>query len=188
WVDVRPDQIERALAFIQKHQSGQMQLAEAVSTALAPTTLDGVQVTTVEASGWIEGLLEDIRGGARAEVSPQPEGFHGTLRGYQQRGVAWLATLQRYNLGALLADDMGLGKTPQVIALLLERGSGPSLVVCPTSVVGNWRHELGRFAPGLKVLVHHGSDRAMGEELAVAALQHDVVLSTYSLLHRDEVA
>jgi SNF2 family DNA or RNA helicase len=188
WVDVRPDQIERALAFIQKHQTGQMHLADALSTALAPTTLDGVQVATVEASGWIEGMLEDIRQGARAEVAAQPDGFEGVLRGYQQRGVAWLATLQRYNLGALLADDMGLGKTPQVIALLLERKSGPTLVVCPTSVVGNWRHELGRFAPSLKVLVHHGADRAAGEELAVAAVQHDVVLSTYSLLHRDEAS
>jgi SNF2 family DNA or RNA helicase len=187
WVDVRPDQIERALAFIQKHQSGQMPLAEAVSTALAPTTLDGVQVASVEASGWVEGLLEDIRGGARVEIPPQPDGFHGTLRGYQQRGVAWLATLQRYNLGALLADDMGLGKTATLIALLLvEHRSGPTLVICPTSVVGNWRHELSRFAPHLRVLVHHGADRAAGDELATAAGQHDVVLSTYSLLHRDE--
>ncbi|HEY2594615.1 MAG TPA: SNF2 helicase-associated domain-containing protein, partial [Chloroflexota bacterium] len=121
WVDVRPDQIERALAFIQKHQSGrEMQLTEALSTALAPTTLDGVHIAEVEASGWIDGLLEDIRQGARAkEVPESPEGFEGTLRRYQQRGVAWLATLQRYNLGALLADDMGLGKTAQVIALLL---------------------------------------------------------------------
>jgi SNF2 family DNA or RNA helicase len=189
WVDVRPDQIERALAFIQKHQSGHMQLADAVSTALAPSTLDGVQVQAVEASGWIEGLLEDIRQGPRAEVPAQPEGFEGTLRRYQQRGVAWLATLQRYNLGALLADDMGLGKTAQIIALLLQRnGEQPSLVICPTSVVGNWRHELGRFAPRLRVLVHHGADRAAGEELAVQAAQHDVVLSTYSLLHRDEAA
>jgi SNF2 family DNA or RNA helicase len=190
WVDVRPDQIERALAFIQKHQNGrEMQLTEALATALAPTTLDGVQVAEVEASGWIDGLLEDVRKGARADEVPEtPEGFHGTLRGYQQRGVAWLATLQRYNLGALLADDMGLGKTAQVIALLLveRNGSGPTLVICPTSVVGNWRHELGRFAPSIRVLVHHGAERAAGEELVAAAGQHDVVLSTYSLLHRDE--
>jgi superfamily II DNA or RNA helicase len=188
WVDVRPDQIERALAFIQKHQSGEMQLAEALSTALAPSALDGVQVANVEASGWIEGLLEDLRQGSRAEVAAQPPGFEGTLRGYQQRGVAWLATLQRYNLGALLADDMGLGKTAQIIALLLGRRGGSTLVICPTSVVGNWRHELARFAPQLSVLVHHGADRAMGEDLAAAAAQHDVVLSTYSLLHRDEAA
>jgi SNF2 family DNA or RNA helicase len=192
WVDVRPDQIERALAFIQKHQSNrELQLVDALSTALAPTTLDGVQIAAVDASGWIDGLLADIRKGARAEQVPaQPDGFEGTLRGYQQRGVAWLATLQRYNLGALLADDMGLGKTPQVIALLLSERNrvGPTLVVCPTSVVGNWRHELGRFAPGLNVQVHHGPERASGDELVTAVGSADVVLSTYSLLHRDEEA
>jgi SNF2 family DNA or RNA helicase len=186
WVDVRPDQIERALAFIQKHQGGQMQLADALSTALAPTTLDGVAVAAVEASGWVEALLEDVRTGARIDVAEEPDGFQGTLRPYQKRGVAWLSTLQQYGLGALLADDMGLGKTAQLIALLLQRPSRPTLVICPTSVVGNWRHELARFAPGLRVLVHHGAARASGDELALAAAQHDVVLSTYSLLHRDE--
>jgi SNF2 family DNA or RNA helicase len=186
WVDVRPDQIERALAFIQKHQAGQMQLADALSTALAPTTLDGVAVAAVEASGWIEALLEDVRAGARIDVADEPDGFNGILRPYQKRGVAWLSTLQQYGLGALLADDMGLGKTAELIALLLKRPSRPTLVICPTSVVGNWRHELARFAPGLRVLVHHGSARASGDELALAAAQHDVVLSTYSLLHRDE--
>ncbi|HEV7664959.1 MAG TPA: DEAD/DEAH box helicase, partial [Chloroflexota bacterium] len=187
WVDVRPDQIERALAFIQKHQAGQMNLAEAVSTALAPTTLDGVPVAAVEASGWVEALFEDVRKGTRVDVVDDPPGFEGTLRGYQKRGVAWLATLQHYNLGALLADDMGLGKTAQLIALLLQRGQGPTLVICPTSVVGNWRHELARFAPRLKVLVHHGAARASAVDLVAAANEHDVILSTYSLLHRDEV-
>ena len=188
WVDVRPDQIERALAFIQKHQTGRMQLAEALSTALAPTTLDGVPVAVVEASGWVDALLEDLRQGTKVEVAEQPPGFEGTLRPYQKRGVGWLATLQHYNLGALLADDMGLGKTAQLIALLLQRTGRPTLVICPTSVVGNWRHELARFAPRLTVLVHHGAGRASGEELSVAAVQHDVVLSTYSLLHRDEAS
>jgi SNF2 family DNA or RNA helicase len=110
WVDVRPDQIERALAFIQKHQAGQMQLGEALSTALAPTTLDGVSVAAVEASGWIEALLADVRKGEKIAVAEEPDGFDGILRPYQKRGVAWLATLQHYGLGALLADDMGLGK------------------------------------------------------------------------------
>ncbi len=188
WVDVRPDQIERALAFIQKHQGGQMQLAEALSTALAPTTLDGVQVASVDATGWIDALLQDVQSGTPTEIADEPAGFVGALRTYQKRGVSWLATLQRYGLGALLADDMGLGKTPQVIALLLREPSRPTLVICPTSVVGNWRHELARFAPELKVLVHHGAGRATRDELGVAALQHDVVLSTYSLLHRDEAS
>jgi SNF2 family DNA or RNA helicase len=188
WVDVRPEQIERALSFIQKHQGGEMRLAEALSTALAPTTLDGVSVAAVEASGWIEALLDDVRQGTQVEIAEEPQGFEGTLRPYQKRGVAWLASLQRYGLGALLADDMGLGKTAQLIALLLQRGSGPTLVICPTSVVGNWRHELARFAPGLRVLVHHGSARASGDEFPTAAASHDVVLSTYSLMHRDEAS
>lgn len=188
WVDVRPDQIERALAFIQKHQGGQMELAEALSTALAPTTLDGVQVAEVDASGWIDDLLRDVQNGAHTEIEDEPPSFVGQLRGYQKRGVTWLGTLQRYGLGALLADDMGLGKTAQIIALMLRAPTRPTLVICPTSVVGNWRHELARFAPNLKVLVHHGPGRAAGEELEGAALEHDVVLSTYSLLHRDEAS
>jgi superfamily II DNA or RNA helicase len=78
--------------------------------------------------------------------------------------------------------------TAQVIALLLQAPSRPTLVICPTSVVGNWRHELARFAPELKVLVHHGAGRAGEDELPIQAMQHDVILSTYSLLHRDEVS
>jgi superfamily II DNA or RNA helicase len=188
WVDVRPDQIERALAFIQKHQTGRMQLGEALATALAPTDLDGVPVATVEATGWIDDLLHEIQQGSRVDLDEEPAGFEGVLRPYQKRGVAWLATLQQYSLGALLADDMGLGKTAQVIALILQRSARPTLVICPTSVVGNWRHELTRFAPSLKVLVHHGAARASGEELPAEAARYDVVLSTYSLLHRDEAS
>jgi len=86
---------------------------------------------------------------------------------------------------------MGLGKTIQVIALVLrakEEGalSGPVLLVCPTSVVGNWRREIGRFGPSLKVMVHHGADRLSGHEFAAQASACDVVITTYSLVHRDE--
>jgi superfamily II DNA or RNA helicase len=188
WVDVRPEQIERALAFIRKHQQHEMSLGEALATALAPRTLDGVPVAAVETDGWVEQLLADLREGAN-QTPPEPVGLNGTLRPYQQRGVAWLATLRRYGLGALLADDMGLGKTLQTISLLLtERPERPTLVVCPTSVVGNWRREIERFGPSLRVLVHHGAGRATGDTLAAAVAEHDVVLSTYSLLHRDETS
>ncbi|MGC9171221.1 MAG: SNF2-related protein, partial [Thermoproteus sp.] len=88
-------------------------------------------------------------------------------------------------LGAILADDMGLGKTVQAIAYILGRGRGPSLIICPTSIVGNWRRELERFAPSLRVMVHHGPSRLSGEEFAEEARRHSVVLSTYSLLPRD---
>ncbi|HYY89284.1 MAG TPA: DEAD/DEAH box helicase, partial [Chloroflexota bacterium] len=189
WVDVRPDQIERALAFIQRHQSARLELGEALATALAPTTLDGVPVAEVQTTGWLDSLLQDVAQGAAVEPAADPAGFQGHLRPYQQRGLSWLATLRRYRLGALLADDMGLGKTAQVIGLVLKGPLvGPTLVICPTSVVGNWRHEIARFGPRLRVLVHHGATRAAGAELAMAAEQHDVVLSTYALLHRDEAS
>jgi SNF2 family DNA or RNA helicase len=114
----------------------------------------------------------------------------GQLRPYQKVGVSWMDALRRFGLGACLADDMGLGKTIQVIALLLQhtkpgKSRKPSLLICPTSVVGNWRHELSRFAPGLRVLVHHGAERTR-EGLADEVAQHDIVISTYALLPRDE--
>jgi len=113
---------------------------------------------------------------------PVPGAFHGELRPYQHRGFSWLVTLGRLGLGACLADDMGLGKTVQVIAYLLARGQqhGPHLVVCPTSVLGNWAREIKRFAPELRVLTHHGLYRNPRRFAG-----HDVVLTTYGLLSRD---
>ncbi|MFZ5824567.1 MAG: DEAD/DEAH box helicase [Bacillota bacterium] len=146
---------------------------------------------TVEATGegWVLDLLERLREPAKIEPIPAPAGLHARLRPYQERGYHWLAFMRRFGLGACLADDMGLGKTIQVIALLLyEREEGwtdrPTLLICPVSLVGNWRRELAKFAPSLKVLVHHGSGR--GESFAERALAHDVVITTYTLVARDE--
>jgi SNF2 family DNA or RNA helicase len=118
---------------------------------------------------------------------PPPPALQATLRPYQVRGFSWLAGLVRLGLGACLADDMGLGKTIQTIALLLHRRAGaPALLVCPTSVVGNWRREIARFAPNLRVLVHQGPQRAAGPAFAAAARAHDLVITSFSLLARDE--
>jgi SNF2 family DNA or RNA helicase len=117
-----------------------------------------------------------------------PDGFEGTLRPYQARGMSWLHFLGRWGFGACLADDMGLGKTVQALALiqhLRETGhGGPVLLVCPTSVIANWQREAARFTPALRVLVHHGGKRVRGG-FAAAAAEHDVVISSYALLHRD---
>jgi superfamily II DNA or RNA helicase len=122
-------------------------------------------------------IIQALREPPEAKV---PAGFRGTLRPYQVRGYSWLATLGRLGLGACLADDMGLGKTVQLIAHMLERRGRPHLVVCPTSVLGNWRREINRFAPDLKVHVHHGVDRRFH-----AARRADIVLTSYGLLVRD---
>ena len=129
--------------------------------------------------------LKDFKG--LENVQP-PAGLECQLRPYQQFGLSWLQFLREYGLGGILADDMGLGKTVQTLAhLLLEKEAGrldkPALVVAPTSLMGNWRREAERFAPDLKVLVLHGPDR---HEQFGTISGHDLVLTTYPLLVRDE--
>jgi hypothetical protein len=193
WVLLQPDQIEAAIAFWEKKRlQGEMPLRDALGVALgAASEVGGLPLHGVKASGWLDELLRQLQAGDRLQELPPPRGFVGQLRPYQVRGFSWLAFLRKWGLGACLADDMGLGKTIQAIALLLrerqqaEDGLGPALVICPTSVVGNWKREIQRFAPGLRVMVHHGSERASGEEFVAAARQHDVVVSTYGLARRD---
>ncbi|WP_448681976.1 DEAD/DEAH box helicase [Pseudomonas nicosulfuronedens] len=116
-----------------------------------------------------------------------PKGLQAQLRPYQAQGLAWMQSLRELEFGGILGDDMGLGKTLQVLAhLLTEKHAGrlaaPALVVMPTSLVANWQDEAARFAPQLKVLTLHGSDRH--KELANLE-QYDLLLSTYALLPRD---
>ena len=149
---------------------------------------EDLEVVGVDASAvpWLSSLLDDALHATVAPV-PTPPGFVGALRPYQERGTGWLTFLSRLGLGACLADDMGLGKTAQLIAtLLIDPTDGPTLVVSPVSVLGNWERELARFAPALTVLVHHGPDRHGDDEtFADRAAAHDVVLTTYSLVARD---
>ena len=156
----------------------------------------------VVADGWLGTALERLRGIDPVEDVKEPEGFVGRLRPYQRRGVGWLSFLRRLGLGACLADDMGLGKTIQAIALLLHsrhlaEGQGecrngqaesqnqPALLICPTSVVANWRHEIEKFAPGLRLLLHHGSGRLNGEAFRSALSQHDMVITSFGIARRD---
>ena len=190
WVELRPDKIEQAITFWEKQaRSAELSAEEALPLALGTEEVGGLPVLEVDAEGWVADLLGRANGEATLAPLDTPHTFVGRLRPYQERGAGWLTFLADCGLGACLADDMGLGKTPQYIAFLLnrrERGPRtPSLLVCPTSVVGNWRHELERFAPGLRVYVHHGSGRRGGAEFAAAAAEHDLVVTSYALVHRD---
>ncbi|WP_367306584.1 DEAD/DEAH box helicase [Alicyclobacillus acidocaldarius] len=125
--------------------------------------------------------------GRDVEPEPPPASFRGALRHYQERGYAWLIQLRKLGIGGCLADDMGLGKTVQMIAYWLwvkERGeaSGPHLLVCPTSLVANWKAEIERFAPDLSVYVHHGPSRNLDRAFADPV---DLVITTYGTLLRD---
>jgi superfamily II DNA or RNA helicase len=116
-----------------------------------------------------------------------PASLRAELRPYQREGVAWLQHLREHGAGGVLADDMGLGKTLQTIThVLTEKEHGrldrPAMIVTLTSLVGNWRRELERFAPTLTVAIHHGADRHDRiDELA----SHDVIITTYPLVARD---
>ncbi|MBW7461789.1 ATP-dependent helicase, partial [Paenibacillus sepulcri] len=105
-------------------------------------------------AAWIGKLSES----SELPLVEKPAAFHGELRHYQLQGVSWLAFLRKFGIGGCLADDMGLGKTIQFTAYLqhvMEHGGlGPSLLICPTYVIGNWEKELERFAPSLRLHVH----------------------------------
>ena len=134
---------------------------------------------------------EALRDLSKLPPAPIPPHFHHQLRPYQRIGAAWLWHLFRHQLGGVLADEMGLGKTLQALALLCavqesSRRPGarpePSLVVCPASLVENWRREASRFAPGLKLFVHHGNQRLTN---ASAAAGYDLIVTSYGTLARD---
>ncbi|CAM3921954.1 DEAD/DEAH box helicase [Mesobacillus zeae] len=121
---------------------------------------------------------------------PLPAGLNGELRPYQKLGMNWLLFLRQYGFGAVLADDMGLGKTIQLISYLLgvkeqEKELSPALIICPTSVLGNWQKEIERFAPELNVHLHYGAGRIKGEKLTDTLQDADIVLTSYGLTHLD---
>jgi SNF2 family DNA or RNA helicase len=189
WVHMTAEEIHAALD-LWRTKKGATPVRDVLRIALgATTTLGPLAVEGLEATGWIDDVLKRLEGHTGFQDLPPPPGLQATLRPYQQRGYSWLAFLRAWGLGACLADDMGLGKTVQTLCLLLaERRAGderPALVVCPTSVIGNWQREAERFTPGLKALVHHGVGRGRGEAFLKAAREHAVVITSYALLLRD---
>ncbi|HSU80175.1 MAG TPA: DEAD/DEAH box helicase, partial [Candidatus Angelobacter sp.] len=119
-----------------------------------------------------------------------PSGLNGELRPYQKKGYGWLVNLRNKGVGGCLADDMGLGKTIQTITYLLNRGPSaskgvPALIICPTSVMGNWAREIGQFAPDLSVVLHHGANRLEAEAFQKELSETDVVITSYTLAVRD---
>jgi SNF2 family DNA or RNA helicase len=191
WVCVDTDQLARGLAFLKRKPTGQKTAAEILALAAShPDDQDTpLPVIAVRADGWLGELL----GGTLAtsmHTVPTPEGFGAELRPYQQRGLSWLAFLSSLGLGACLADDMGLGKTVQLLALEAAHRAenpnpGPTLLLCPMSLVGNWQREAAKFAPDLRVYAHHGRERLLGEQLRERLDNTDLIVTTYATATRD---
>lgn len=194
--------IEELTAALDNPSSGEISLKELRELNLTAETTDPIAVTGHD---WQVSL---IGGAIRHELPaprriPIPANVTASLREYQRRGVDWMYWMARQGLGAVLADDMGLGKTLQLLALeAAERDSsereptvvesvgqvgkvGPSLVIAPTSVVGNWAREAKKFTPHLKILVHHGTERKKDQEFLGTVTDYDIVITSYGVASRD---
>lgn len=192
WVELRPQDIKTAQTFFTTRKD---QMALSLEDALRFSTgdtqvIEKLPVVSFEASGALQELIGALSNNQAIAPLPTPAAFKGQLRPYQERGAAWLSFLERWGLGACLADDMGLGKTVQFIAFLLhlkeqDALENPTLLVCPTSVLGNWEREVNKFAPSLKILQYHGDKRPKGKAFLEAVKKHDLIVTSYSLLHRD---
>ncbi|MFJ3515809.1 DEAD/DEAH box helicase [Streptomyces sp. NPDC090131] len=186
WVLVDPAEARRARA----RQDRTIAAADALAAVLTGSAeIDGRRVD-VEATGPLEGLRARLTADPQeADALGAPPELRATLRDYQLRGLRWLARMTSLGLGACLADDMGLGKTVTLIALHLHRNrpedpgtgtatgtAGPTLVVCPASLLGNWQREIEKFAPGTPVRRFHGPGRSL------AGLTGGFVLTTYGTM------
>ncbi|MDH6218032.1 superfamily II DNA or RNA helicase [Streptomyces pseudovenezuelae] len=181
WVLVDPREVRRA----HSRQERKITPVEALGAALTGSAEADGQLVDVLPTGWLAALRERLADPEAQEPVAQPAALAATLRDYQRRGLSWLARMTSLGLGCCLADDMGLGKTITLIALHLHRqteeaAAGPTLVVCPTSLLGNWQREIERFAPGTPVRRFHGARRSLE-----GVVDGEFVLTTYGTMRLD---
>ena len=192
WVELRATDVRAAQTFFaSRKEQMTLSLEDALRLASGDSQMiEKLPVVNFEATGQLQDLLNTLSDNQAVSAIATPATFRGQLRPYQALGAGWLAFLERWGLGACLADDMGLGKSIELIAFLLhlqEKNSleAPTLLVCPTSVLGNWEREVKKFGPTLKVLLHHGDKRAKGKAFAAAIKGKDLIVTSYSLVFRD---
>ena len=187
WVELDRDKMQEMLAFWRQHgqETAEMSIQDLLQRTASDDTFE------VDRGDALAEMLGRLRDRSRLEPIADLPGLKAELREYQKRGVAWLRFLEGLGLNGCLADDMGLGKTMQVIARLVqERDSGeipaPTLLVAPTSVLGNWKKEVERFAPHLPTLIHHGPEREQdAAAFRTAVAGQALVITSYALVRRD---
>ncbi|MDQ1479406.1 MAG: hypothetical protein QOI44_267, partial [Actinomycetota bacterium] len=185
WVALDQVDLKAAAEALAEKGTKQLTGAEMLRLALGLDESPLSGRVSIEGGGWAADLLAAAEKIA-TEPALTPSGFVGDLRSYQAEALAWLGFLDSVGLGGCLALDMGLGKTPTMLAHVLGNAeAGPTLVIAPPAVVGNWMAEAQRFTPDLRVVVHHGASRAAPEEIAAEVADADVVVTTYGTAVRD---
>ncbi|MFM2311699.1 MAG: hypothetical protein RLZZ04_975, partial [Cyanobacteriota bacterium] len=200
WMELDRDKMQEFLEFWQAHGDEKPKM----------TMLEFLQRSAEAGDDWevehdesLSEMMEKLQDKSQFEPVDDLEQLQGTLREYQKRGVSWLSYLEQLGINGCLADDMGLGKSIQVIARLVQEREFvsqvnkkskqkaspqllPTLLIAPTSVVGNWLREIAKFAPQLKARVHHGSDRLQDlSEFKADCLQQDIVITSFTLARKD---
>ncbi|MEO0686136.1 MAG: DEAD/DEAH box helicase, partial [Cyanobacteria bacterium J06649_11] len=191
WMELDRDKMQQLLEFWQQNADEQPEMTLLEFLHKSAEAGDEWEIEHDEALSAMMAKLQD-----KSQLEPVSEltNLEGTLREYQKRGVSWLDYLERLGLNGCLADDMGLGKSVQVIARLIqekeqveEENNLTTLLIAPTSVVGNWQKEIAKFAPHLKTMVHHGGNRIQATtEFKAACKENDVVISSFTLARKDE--
>ncbi|GER86100.1 helicase [Dictyobacter vulcani] len=189
WMELDREKMQQMLEFWQTHQNESTEISLMDMLKLGAQGADDLEW---EYDQSLQDMLSQLDNKNTIAPIDDPVALQGTLREYQKRGVAWLHYLESLGLNPCLADDMGLGKTLQVIACLLKEREGgesvgPTMIIAPTSVLGNWRKEIERFAPKLQVLVHQGGTRPKDKQAFLEMYQEqDVVLTSFALARLDE--
>jgi SNF2 family DNA or RNA helicase len=215
WMVLDQSKMKQMLEFWKKQQESQPELTLTELIKLSTTDNNEVELL-VDHDRTLMEMIRRLQDKTQLQEIADPAQFQGTLRPYQRRGVGWLVYLEELGLNGCLADDMGMGKSAQVIArLVYEREQLqaqtptqpskrktkkadvktelvtarilPTLLIAPTSVIGNWGKEIEKFAPHLKYMLHHGADRIRdANAFKEAVLSHDVIITSYTLVRMDE--
>lgn len=197
WMELHSEQMAELLALWQQQEESQTALS--VGELIKQAAETDTETTEFVFDEVLRSILERLQQQDTIEPLDNPGGLQGKLRAYQKQGLSWLVTQESLGLNPCLADDMGLGKTIQVIALLLHEREqnrtasadlvndhSPTLLIAPTSVLGNWQKEIEKFAPSLCSMIHHGSKRAgKPGEFREAVATQDVIITSFTIARKD---
>ncbi len=208
WIELDQDKMQQMLEFWKTHQEENPELSLLDFMKLTAKGKDDELEVECDRKDILADMLNKLSDKTKLHPVDNPDSFEGQLREYQKRGVSWLQYLEELGLNGCLADDMGLGKTVQVIARLVQEREPekpqkgrrkqtvksatkesqlpPTLLIAPTSVVGNWRREIQKFAPHITATVHHGSERAKDAKIFKQACRdHDIIITSFALARKD---